>query len=365
MNNLIYTSPSFFTGKKLYIFLHIAGWAILFILPTFLIYEDSSHNILFLFIAYLNAAFLAFVFYMNYLWLVPRFFFRGKKALYFIAAVILIACTCFLYEYADDSLVMTMKKQEDTRQPREISAPDSPKHKPPRAWPVYNFMLNSFLIAGFGLGLRFSEKLIQNEKKRKEAEKEKLNSELAFLKNQISPHFFFNTLNNIYSLVETNTKDAQEAILKLSKLMRYLIYETEQGTTLLSREIEFMKHYIDLMKLRINQKVGLKVDFPKLREDIAIQPLLFIPFIENAFKHGISYRDQSFIRIKMQIDKGILLFTCDNSMGAHSESSLNSGSGIGLENITKRLALLYPGKHTLNITRTDNQYSISLEIMIT
>ena len=137
----------------------------------------------------------------------------------------------------------------------------------------------------------------------KETEKEKLNSELAFLKNQISPHFFFNTLNNIYSLISINAEDSQKAVLKLSKLMRYLLYESEQGNTKLSNEIDFMNNYIDLMKLRMNDKVDLTVSFPKKYEDKNIPPLLFIPFIENAFKHGISYREKSFIDINMMVTK--------------------------------------------------------------
>ena len=124
-----------------------------------------------------------------------------------------------------------------------------------------------------------------------------LNTELAFLKNQINPHFFFNTLNNIYSLVQINVGDGQKAILQLSKLMRYLLYDTDKGEQPLSREIEFMTTYIDLMKLRLSEKVSVTVVFPENFDNVLIPPLLFLPFIENAFKHGISYRKSSFIHI--------------------------------------------------------------------
>jgi LytS/YehU family sensor histidine kinase len=210
-----------------------------------------------------------------------------------------------------------------------------------------------------------SNRFLQNEKEKKELEKDRLNSELAFLKNQISPHFFFNTLNNIYSLVQINTDDAQQSILKLSKLMRYLLYETEHGNIQLSQEIEFMKNYLDLMKLRLTSKVDLKISFPEKYTDISIPPLLFIPFVENALKHGISYRDPSFVHIHLEMNNNQLLFTCNNSIASHTEHrEETSDSGIGLENIKKRLMLLFPDKHTLQINQADQTFQVQLKIIL-
>lgn len=199
----------------------------------------------------------------------------------------------------------------------------------------------------------------------KELEKEKLNSELAFLKNQISPHFFFNTLNNIYSLISINAVDSQNAVLKLSKLMRYLLYESEHGNTLLSNEIDFMNNYIDLMKLRMSDKISLSVSFPEKYEDINIPPLLFIPFIENAFKHGISYREKSFIDISMLAVKDSITFKCANSLVKSREDTESSHSGIGLENVNKRLSLLFPKKHELKVNRSDTVFEVLLYINLT
>jgi LytS/YehU family sensor histidine kinase len=230
---------------------------------------------------------------------------------------------------------------------------------------IYGYSLLSVVIIGFSFGLRIIEKHAVSEKKQKELEKEKLNSELAFLKNQVSPHFFFNTLNNIYSLIEINTTDAQDAVLKLSKLMRYLLYESEHGETLLSHEIEFMNHYIDLMKLRLSKKVDLKIDLPEKNTNYKIPPLLFIPFIENAFKHGISYREKSFINISMQSENNTIRFTCINSLGQPTEKDTNENhSGIGLENVKKRLNLLFPNKHTLKIGKLENEFHVTLEIIL-
>jgi len=206
------------------------------------------------------------------------------------------------------------------------------------------------------------DRLAQNEKLRKELEKEKLHSELAFLKNQVSPHFFFNTLNNIYSLIGIDGPTAQESVLKLSKLMRYLLYESEHGETMMSHEIEFMNNYIDLMKLRISQKVELKIDFPKDFADFAIPPLLFVPFIENAFKHGVSYRDPSFIHIRMEIGKEQISFVSENSIGKSNQAEDLRYSGIGLDNVRKRLGLLFPGKHELKIEPSETIFKVELLI---
>jgi LytS/YehU family sensor histidine kinase len=231
---------------------------------------------------------------------------------------------------------------------------------------VFNFIrhfFTSLLVAGFAIVLGLMEKLKQNEKKQKEMEKEKLHSELAFLKNQISPHFFFNTLNNIYSLIGIDGPTAQESVLKLSKMMRYLLYESERGETMMSHEIEFMNNYIDLMKLRQSKRVDLQVDFPGNFSDFPIPPLLFIPFIENAFKHGVSHREESVIKIRMEIDQDqICFFTVNGISKSPQTGDMQQHSGIGLDNVKKRLGLLFPGKHELQIENDQTHFKVRLRI---
>jgi two-component system LytT family sensor kinase len=227
---------------------------------------------------------------------------------------------------------------------------------------LINYIFTSSFLIFFSLGLRVMERHSQIEKLQKELEKEKLNSELAFLKNQISPHFFFNTLNNIYSLIGINAEDSQKAVLKLSKLMRYLLYESEQGDSKLSTEIDFMNNYIDLMKLRMNEKVVLTFSFPEGYDDRSIPPLLFIPFIENAFKHGISYREKSFINIGLMVNKDSISFLCTNSLIKSRDDSDSGHSGIGLENVRKRLSLLFPEKHEMKINKSDTEFEVLLQI---
>lgn len=302
----------------------------------------------------------------------PKFFFERRRHKYFISVVILLVFFYFVSDasnemvfrhYPRDTNTESVKKQEEKGR---MPGPPAPElnfgHPPFRQIHFFNYAFTSLFLIFFSVGLRVLERHSQTEKLQKELEREKLNSELAFLKNQVSPHFFFNTLNNIYSLISINAEDSREAVLKLSKLMRYLLYESEQGNTRLSNEIDFMNNYIDLMKLRMSDKISLTVSFPVKYEDINIPPLLFIPFIENAFKHGISYRERSFIDISMLANKDSITFRCANSLFKAREDNENSHSGIGLENVRKRLSLIFPGKHELKINKTDMAFEVLLYI---
>jgi two-component system, LytTR family, sensor kinase len=347
-------------GKRLELILHIAAWTVLFFIPVYLFSLDTTPDAFFMARVYLRTFIFAILFYINYFLLVPRLLFRQKKIAYYITAIALIAGLYFINSKSNDLITDSpgFRPQREEFEKIKKEYKFMPKH--PWRFDVYNFMFTSILISGVSIGLRMAGRYNENEKKRKELEKEMLNSELTFLKNQISPHFFFNTLNNIYALTEINTDDAQKAILQLSKLMRYMLYESEQGNSLLSKEIDFMQNYIELMKLRLSDKVELQVKFPEKFEELSIPPLLFIPFIENAFKHGISYREASFIHISLETQAGEISFSCKNSMGTGIETPMKENSGIGLENVRKRLALLFPGKHTLGITSNEGIYSVVL-----
>ncbi len=206
------------------------------------------------------------------------------------------------------------------------------------------------------------QRLIQNENKHKEIEKARLDTELAFLKNQISPHFFFNSLNNIYALIAIDGEQAQQAVEKLSGLMRYLIYESDTKLIALQKEFEFTQNYIDLMEHRLSSKVKLEVDIAYNSPVIKIPPLIFIPFIENAFKHGISYRERSFITILLHTEKENIVFECTNSIPQKASSEHPPEGGVGISNIKKRLELIYGELAELNIRSEGNIYRVSLII---
>ena len=359
---------SFVKKSILPVTLHVLAWLVLIILPQIIInrYWGGNNN----FIAwgfYFNAGVYGIIFYLNYLWLVPRFYLRDKKTYYAILAFTVIAIFYFVFIVINENVIHNPERDKAIAEAMKKLAEQKVIPRPPfRQLQVYYFALISVIITGFSIGLRVIEQHSASEKRQKELEREKLNSELAFLKNQVSPHFFFNTLNNIYALIEVNSNDAQEAVLKLSKLMRYLLYESEHGETQLDSEINFMNHYIDLMKLRLSSKVDLQVELPTENTNKKIPPLLFIPFIENAFKHGISYREKSFIFISLKSENDKIVFSSKNSLGKQGEEKpLENHSGIGLENVKKRLNLLFPEKYKLEINQTNKEYSVYLEISTT
>lgn len=353
--------PITFQNKRIAFILHAIAWIIVIIIPFYLNYAFGSGDTHRLYQFYVHTLSAVAIFYLGYLWLVPRFFLHDKKALYLIILIGIILLTYLITSFINDTLLSDpVRDAQFLENYRKITGD---KTNPPfKVFGFFNHIVASVLISGFAMGLGVLEKLKENEVKQKELEKEKLNSELAFLKNQVSPHFFFNTLNNIYSLIGIDGPTAQDSVLKLSKLMRYLLYESEHGETLMSHEIDFMNNYIDLMKLRLNSKVDLHVDFPVEFSDFPVPPLLFVPFVENAFKHGVSYREQSFIEIRMTITNGEIHFFAENSIGKSGNSEDLQHSGIGLENVKKRLNLLFAGKHELKISSGETTFKVDLTI---
>jgi two-component system, LytTR family, sensor kinase len=360
-------------STRLNVILHLLAWAILILLPIYFVKRFQTGKD-FIWFFYTNIAIYGLIFYINFFILVPRLFFRFRRYIYFISvAVLLVVCYLisdksnryiFSYFHNGKSLEIPPPELSDKTANETLHDPSRFPRVPIWDRHVVNYSSTAFFLIFFSLGLRILERHSKIEKAQKELEREKLNSELALLKNQISPHFFFNTLNNIYSLISINPADSQKAVIKLSKMMRYLLYETEHGNIKLSSEIEFMTNYIDLMKLRMSDKIALTVSFPSEYEDTEIPPLLFIPFIENAFKHGISFRENSFIDISMNCSKDTIIFRCVNSITKGSNGPETNTRGIGLGNVMKRLDLLFPGMHYLKISRTDNVYEVNLNLKI-
>lgn len=376
--------------RRLPLILHILAWIIILVLPWYLVNILELADRSFLYHYYLNTVLYGVFFYINYLVLVPRFYFDEKKFRYFGILVLLVVLMSFLLYYLNDALF-----EMDRRPPefgpelegsRQIDAPsrfeepsqiDDPRRMegPGRGGrsgrrPIMRFMstithLSTLgFLAGFSLGLGVLERFRSNEKEKKEMEKEMLNAELALLKNQVSPHFFFNTLNNIYSLIQFDSQKAGETVHKLSKLMRYLLYDSDKNLTSLGDEIQFMRNYIELMQLRLDEKVRLQVDLPEDPPSLQIPPLLFIPVIENAFKHGISYREDSFIEVGMRTTGEKLVFRTRNSLIEGNTDKPGEHTGIGLDNVRKRLNLLFPGTHQLRIEPGDDDFLVEISLNI-
>ena len=213
----------------------------------------------------------------------------------------------------------------------------------------------------FAIAIKTTKRWAQTETERKEAANYKLQSELQHLHYQLQPHFFFNSLNNIYSMVDISPEQAKSSIHSLSKLMRYMLYETNMELVSLSKEIDFMKKYIALMKLRVSDKTAVNFNFPSEETGIKIAPLLFISLIENAFKHGVSASKESKIEINMMCNHKTVVISIEND-NFPKKTEDKSGSGIGLQNLEKRLQLLYPNKHSFKTSVKDERFLVYLEI---
>ncbi|MDB5155365.1 MAG: Histidine kinase [Mucilaginibacter sp.] len=208
--------------------------------------------------------------------------------------------------------------------------------------------------------------LIDNRAKQqllKERENMQLQSELTFLRSQISPHFMFNTLNNLVALARKKSDDLEPAIVNLSQLMRYMLYESDDNKVHLSKEIEYLKSYINLQMLRFGSSVKVNIDIDGDAELCAIEPMLLIPFVENAFKHGIGMIENPVININISFDADncLLRFKVENTVSP-LDMSKDSNSGIGISNVQRRLAILHPGKHQLDIVNQNNTFIIDLSI---
>ena len=215
------------------------------------------------------------------------------------------------------------------------------------------------LMLGMNLGIKLYFKQRNDQKHLKELERRNLEQQLEYLKYQINPHFFMNTLNNIHALVDIDPEKAKSTILELSKMMRFVLYEGNKTVVPLEREISFLQNYITLMKLRYTDKVRIQVDVAQTLPNKDVPPLIFITFVENAFKHGVSYRQESFIDIAINIDNDTLVFTCKNSRIPKEEEK---HGGVGLANVRQRLDLIYGLNYELDINDDPQTYSVKLTL---
>jgi hypothetical protein len=235
------------------------------------------------------------------------------------------------------------------------------RHIPPAIVGQHDIIATVILVLmlGMNLGVKLYFKSRRDQKKLADLEKQNLSQQLEYLKYQINPHFFMNTLNNIHALVDIDPQKAQETILELSKMMRFILYEGSKQGVPLSREFDFIRNYITLMRLRYTDHVRITVELPAEVPDATVPPLMLISFIENAFKHGISYQHDSFIDISITVDHQRLHFHCRNSK---AEKSNEEKGGVGLANVKQRLNLLYDDNYTLDIEDSADVYDVTLVI---
>lgn len=338
-----------YKSKKITVLSHLLVWLVLLSLPYILSYgqEPEIERLISLF--WIPLFFSAMVFYLNYFVLIDRFLFSKKMIQYIIFNILVISFFVILNEVLESTFF-----QDVLRKPKD-------QNQPPFIMFIYIQSLSYLAPLLFSVAIKTTERWVKTEAERKEAANIKLKSELQHLHYQLQPHFFFNSLNNIYAMVDISPDQAKTSIHSLSKLMRYMLYETNMEFVPLSKEIDFLQKYIDLMKLRVSDKTEVTYHFPKLETGIQIAPLLFISLIENAFKHGVSSQKESHINIVMAREENTVLFTIENDYFPKNTDD-KSGSGIGLENLERRLELLYPKKHTFEHIINNDRFLVNLKI---
>lgn len=218
------------------------------------------------------------------------------------------------------------------------------------------------MLMGLNLGVKLYFKTQEDREQRERLEKQDLERQLEYLRYQVNPHFFMNTLNNIHALVDINPERAKTTIVELSKMMRYILYEGDKKYIPVQREALFLNNYIELMRLRYSSRVSISLDMPEMMPDVMLPPLLLIIFVENAFKHGVSYAAPSFIDIKVEVTQDKLKFRCRNSRQEQKPEEKKKKGGVGLANARRRLDLLFPNRYNLEIKENDKEYDVQLEI---
>ncbi|GAA4924168.1 sensor histidine kinase [Mucilaginibacter defluvii] len=288
------------------------------------------------------------LFYINYLLLIPKLLDRKRYGTYIIIALGVILA----YGFLKYGLALVYKEYALVKQKGQMIG-------------FVSYYLSAFftslIFVFLSIVLKFSTDWFLNERIQRDLENQRLTAELSFLKSQVNPHFLFNSLNSIYSLAYQRSETTPEAILKLSEIMRYMLYESNDNKVDLEKEIHYLQNYIDLQKIRFGYKAFVEFE---VKGDVTTQriaPLLLISFIENAFKHGVANDPETPIKMNLTVDNGTLDFHIENKK--HTNNRDASG-GIGLSNVKRRLNLLYPKKYTLDIDDTETCYVCNLKLVL-
>lgn len=332
---------------------HLVYWlAIIALVVVSLFFNTNKHNQTYFIvnIGYFSIINIS-IFYINYTLLIPQLL---KKYWYYIVslialiAVMSVAKTIIAVLYRDQVLMHMNSKngeQEETT--------------------VITFVVSTIFSSGFfvisGCLIKFSLDWFGNIRIQRSLETEKKDMELQFLKSQLNPHFLFNSLNNIYSLAYQKSDKTADAILKLSEIMRYMIYESNDSWVALSKEIEYVQSYIELQKLRFKDGAAVVMTLNGEIDDQQILPLVLISFVENAFKHGVANDPSDPIRINIIANQKILHFSVTNKK---SNANKDHVGGVGLNNVERRLQLLYPERYKLNIVNSATHYTSELMLDI-
>lgn len=343
---------------------HIVVWGIIMMFPYLMLLRggiDVTINSYFLYGGFWLGIWML-VFYINYLWLVPKYLLKHRAPWFFLFnfTFILGFSLCF-HLWGEVMYYWFIQRFPEAAEAAQQARFD---FRPPLWVEIVRDMFPLVITATVATIIKVSEQWQLMEKSRNEAEKALTAAELQNLRSQLNPHFLLNTLNNIYALIAFDADKAQESVQELSKLLRHVLYENKDQFTTLGKEMEFIQSYIELMRIRLSSNVTVETTYDlNADSNTPIAPLIFISLVENAFKHGISPTEPSYIKIRFSEVQGMVRCLIQNSN--HRKVGYDkSGSGIGLEQVQKRLDLTYPGKYTWNygLSNDGKEYSSSLEI---
>jgi hypothetical protein len=347
--------------RKWFLLLYAVIWVLVLISPYLRYIQDIGPNSWNRMIGdWTNLFLLLLAFLVNLFVLLPQLLFNNKRSQYFIIVIVMICAVAII------SMLIRPFSGPQPLSGMGFPPPDIHTGRPPidlqsLLGMLLNNLITALLIIGSSTALELEYKWVSEQKLRKDAEKEQLKTNLALLRHQVSPHFFMNTLNNIHSLIEIDTEKAQDAVVRLSTLMRYLLYDSAQNTIELKKEIEFINSFISLMQLRHSDEVEITLVIPEQIPEVKIPPMLFISLLENAFKHGVSYPHKSYIYFELRVSSTL---TCiiKNSKHKFAANSQGEYSGIGLDNIKESLKLLYEDNFQLNIRDKESEFEVDLKI---
>ncbi len=324
--------------------LHVLVWAAYLFVPY--LFAPDNHVTdttivpysLFTVVNLINIA----LFYFNALFLSPRFYDKQKKLLYFL--LVLVAFVVF-------SVLKIQVVAVCYKAFANYAFVDR-----------FTFFSGALLLlASIAYSMVVSN--IRQERENKAKQAEQMATQLKFLRSQINPHFLFNVLTSLVSLARKKSDRIESSLMMLSDLMRYMLYESDVKKVAISQEIDYLKSYIELQKLRFGDQVDIKTSIHTDNENSSIEPMLLIPFVENAFKHGIGWVDHAFINIALDLRQEVLSFEVRNNYNS-DEKSKDHSSGIGLANVQSRLNLLYPDKHTLRLTKENQVFHVRLTLQV-
>lgn len=374
--------------KKSELVLYVTLWAILFAASAFSVYSDEAS---FEWVSLLNTwkflAMFCITFFIHNSFLAPWLVYGNKKWQYGVSVTVLLALF-FGYQMIRGShepprREMPREKMERAEMKGDVPPPPpkkddglNPMKAKPFGGPSAVACTIMLLLLGLNVGTKYYFKSQDDRKRMKELERDNLNQQLQYLKYQINPHFFMNTLNNIHALVDIDPEEAKHTIEVLSKLMRYVLYDADKPMAPLQKELDFLGHYINLMRIRYTDKVRISVSLPVSVPDVQVPSLLFATFVENAFKHGVSYQKESFIEVSVRVDEisHELDFLCNNSkkpeaeekkakaMQATKDKLHKRQGGVGLQNAIKRLDLIYGHDYELKVDANAGEYRLLLRL---